>query len=194
MKNIYKYLIISILAILIISCEQTTTKKSNTSKEETKATSAVKDLEYPEDIVGTYLSVENEEGENGLMISIESEETFSENGFYSATGIMSVIFFDEEAGKIKLKYDLFFTGKYKIKNSVISYNYSINSLKVSPQITGSTTYIEQIMYESITDQLLSVMKETLINEDTDDEIVEISKTRLVTKDSDGKKTIRTRLK
>jgi hypothetical protein len=147
------------------------------------------DEQYRKDIVGTFTySEHNEQGEG--IITVESNITYQQEGKVKENGIYTMTFFDDNTGKINLKYKISLDGTYTISNAYLLIKYNLNSFKMDP-IT-SNSYLDTYMYENLN----SIVKEHFIpaikqelSKNGGGKIVELNKERLVLADRDGKQLV-----
>ncbi len=147
------------------------------------------DEKLKEDIIGTFYYSFNEEDED-IMATVEGRETFDADGQVRDEWVMALSTFDEDMGKITMKYHLSLTGKYDIKESYLIYDYDINDLKIVPVNSNAANGREYVeAFNSIMrDHMIPGIKQELM-ENYKVEIVELNDSRLITKDKDGEETV-----
>ena len=176
-------LITLLCGLFLFSCgQQPATNESN--EQSSKKT----ELQYYDKIVGTWLVVETQESDESIT-SLEINEMFYETGAYKSTGTMKIT-----TSGVTLTYTMTLNGKYRIKGSILSYDYDIKSFSLKPQTNPKPTPTQKYMYENMTDHLVAGLKKSMINDDTSEEIVEITKTSMVYKTPEGEQKTRKRIK
>ena len=176
-------LIALLCGLFLFSCgQQSATNESN------EQSSKKMELQYYDKIVGTWLVVETQESDGSVM-SLEMKEMFYETGAYKSTGTIKIT-----TSGVTLTYTMALNGKYRIKGSVLSYDYDIKSFSLKPQTNPKPSSTQKYMYENMTDHLAAGLKKSMINDDTSEEIVEFTKTSMVYKTPEGERKTRKRVK
>ena len=137
------------------------------------------DENLKKNIVGTFYYSTTEE-EDDVIVTIEAKETFKASGRVEDVGILTISTFDESTGKISLKYDIFITGEYNIKNSYLVYDYDINSIKIEPKKDQSYTevVIANYLFSMFEEHVIPAIKQELIEND-ESKIIELTERKLV---------------
>jgi hypothetical protein len=173
---------------------------SNSSQQRTKGqiqqqgqVNSSTDEQYRKSIVGSFLTVMTEQSD-GMAMSIEGTNTYSENGRVEENGTLTLTIIGANAEKLTLKYKISVRGRYEIKDSYIICDYNVNSVDIQPVYTATTTEVEKKAYALLEDQFVPSVKESMINDSNNDKIIELNDSRLVTENSKGEQHTKKRIK
>ncbi|OAV70987.1 hypothetical protein Barb4_00968 [Bacteroidales bacterium Barb4] len=153
------------------------------------------DEQLKKDIVGTY-SYSVTETVDEQFLTVESKVSYK-NGILKENAVLTITIFDENIGKITLKYKASVEGTYDIKNSYLIGEYNANTMKFVPEKSKSSgnDYLHNYMYENIQpiveDHILPAMKQELL-QGIGGKIVELDDNRLVL-DGNGEQMIMQRV-
>jgi hypothetical protein len=146
------------------------------------------DEQLRKEIVGTYSVVKTMIEEEGTM-TMEGTSVFTANGRFKDDGIIIYTLSDEEGGVYRMKLQYSATGKYSIKNSIITYDMTVDDIDINVIQSDSyelTQYfkehgIPEFKHEMCvdnTEKILELTDKYLKTEDKDDEGKKITLTYL----------------
>lgn len=145
------------------------------------------DQKLQKNIAGNYYFSYTEEEADNMIMTIEGTETYNINGKVYQNSVFTLTLFDNYGDKISVKYDVFVSAKYEIKNRRIIYDYNLNSFKFVPQRKGSYYYDDYDLRSLIEDHFIPQMKQEMIN-DKGSKIVELTDKKMIL-ESDGKQYV-----